>query len=167
MKMASKIGLPPKLFCPLPPHKKLPDIFWWHLTLTATRQQMSNRICYQANMLSGVQTGNRIPHDRYNIRGIAHAHTNKKDDIFMQRRPGQIFTCILEWGQRTCKKSRPYPARAYTTLVVLVSFEVFPKSFPKIFQRYNQNVNILSTLEHCYQKNDISLYPIRKHIWRP
>ena len=38
----------------------------------------------------------------------------------MQRRPGQIFTCILEWGQRTYKKSRPYPARAYTSLVVLV-----------------------------------------------
>ena len=29
------------------------------------------------------------------------------------------FTCILEWGQGTCKKSRPCPARAYTTLVVL------------------------------------------------
>ena len=37
-------------------------------------------------MLSGVQTGNGTPHDRYNIRGIAHAHTNRKDDIFMQRR---------------------------------------------------------------------------------
>ena len=30
------------------------------------------------------------------------------------------FTCILEWGQGSCKKSGPYPARAYTTLVVLV-----------------------------------------------
>ena len=38
------------------------------------------------DMLSGVQTGSGIPHDRYNIRGIAHARTNKKDDIFMQRR---------------------------------------------------------------------------------
>ena len=38
------------------------------------------------DILLGVQTGNGIPHDRYNIRGIAHAHTNKKDDIFMQRR---------------------------------------------------------------------------------
>ena len=38
----------------------------------------------------------------------------------MQRRLGQIFTCILKWGRMTCKKSRPYPARAYTTLVVLV-----------------------------------------------
>ena len=61
-------------------------------------------------MLSGVQTGNGTPHDKYDIRGIAHARTNRKDDIFMQRRLGQIFTCILDWGQRTCKKSRPYPA---------------------------------------------------------
>ena len=37
------------------------------------------------DMLSGVQTGNGIPHDEYNINGIAHAHTNRKDDIFMQR----------------------------------------------------------------------------------
>ena len=37
-------------------------------------------------MLSGVQTENETPHDKYNIRGIAHAHTNRKDDIFMQRR---------------------------------------------------------------------------------
>ena len=64
------------------------------------------------DMLSGVQTGNGIPHDRYNIRGMAHAHTNRKDDIFMQRRLGQIFTCMLEWGQGTCEKSRPCPARA-------------------------------------------------------
>ena len=33
----------------------------------------------------GVQIGNGIPHDKYNIRGIAHAHTNRKDDIFKQR----------------------------------------------------------------------------------
>ena len=32
-------------------------------------------------MLSGVQTGNGIPHDKYTIRGIAHAGTNRKDDI--------------------------------------------------------------------------------------
>ena len=37
-------------------------------------------------MLSGVQTGNGTPHDKYNKRGIAHAQTNKKDDICMQRR---------------------------------------------------------------------------------
>ena len=37
-------------------------------------------------LLSGVQTGNGIPHDEYNICGIVHKHTNRKDDIFMQRR---------------------------------------------------------------------------------
>ena len=37
-------------------------------------------------MLSGVQKGNGTPHDKYNIRGIAHARTNRKDDIFMERR---------------------------------------------------------------------------------
>ena len=55
-------------------------------------------------MLSGVQTGKRIPYDRFNVRGIAHARSYIKDDIFMQRQLGQIFTCILEWGQRTCKR---------------------------------------------------------------
>ena len=37
-------------------------------------------------MIPGVQTGNGIPHDKYNICGIAHARTNRKDDIFIQRR---------------------------------------------------------------------------------
>ena len=35
------------------------------------------------DMLSGVPIRNGIPHDRYNIRGIAHERTNRKDDIFM------------------------------------------------------------------------------------
>ena len=42
-------------------------------------------------MLSGVQTGSGTPHGRYNIRGIAHVRTNRKDDIFIQRQLGQIF----------------------------------------------------------------------------
>ena len=44
-------------------------------------------------MIPGVQTGNGIPHDRCDLRGVAHAHTNRKDDIFMERRLGQIITC--------------------------------------------------------------------------
>ena len=32
-------------------------------------------------MLLGVQTGNGTPHDKYNLRGIAHAHTNRKDNL--------------------------------------------------------------------------------------
>ena len=55
----------------------------------------------QPDMLPGVQSGNEIPHDRCNICGIAHAHTNRKDDIFMERQRGQIITCILERGQGT------------------------------------------------------------------
>ena len=53
-------------------------------------------------MLSGVQTGNGTPHDKYNICGIAHACTNIKDDILIQRRLVQNFTLIFEWGQGTC-----------------------------------------------------------------
>ena len=37
-------------------------------------------------MISGVQTGNGIQHDEYDIRGIAHLHGCRKDNIFMQRR---------------------------------------------------------------------------------
>ena len=33
--------------------------------------------------LSGVQTGNGTQQDKYNIHDIAHARTNRKDDIFM------------------------------------------------------------------------------------
>ena len=56
-------------------------------------------------MLSGVQTGNGTPHDKYNIRGIAHVRTNRTDDIFMQRRLEQSFTYILELG-RVHRRSR-------------------------------------------------------------
>ena len=52
-------------------------------------------------MLSGVQTGNGTPYGKYNIRGIAHARTNRKDDIFMQRRLVQNFTYLMERGQGT------------------------------------------------------------------
>ena len=37
-------------------------------------------------MLSGVKTRNGTPEDEYDICGIAHVHTNRKDDIFRQRR---------------------------------------------------------------------------------
>ena len=67
-------------------------------------------------MLSGVQTGNGTPHDRYNIRGIAHARTNRKDDIFMQRRLVQNFTFILEWGQGTCSLTKHTRCWTYSAL---------------------------------------------------
>ena len=57
-------------------------------------------------MLSGVQTGNGTPHDKYKIRSIAHVRTNRKDDIFMQRRLVQNFTFILVCGQGTCSLTK-------------------------------------------------------------
>ena len=61
-------------------------------------------------MLSGVQTGYGIPHDRYDIRGIAHGRTNRKDDIFMQRRQGQILHVYWSGGKGFVKnhdRTRP------------------------------------------------------------
>ena len=57
-------------------------------------------------MLSGVQTGNGTPHDEYNIYGNAHARTNRKDYICMQRQLVQNFTFILQWGQETCSLTK-------------------------------------------------------------
>ena len=37
-------------------------------------------------IIRGVQTGNGMPHDKYNICGIDHVCTNRKDDIFRQIR---------------------------------------------------------------------------------
>ena len=42
-------------------------------------------------MLTGVQIGNGIPHERYNVRGIAHARTNRKDD--------QVKSLHLYWSR--------------------------------------------------------------------
>ena len=51
------------------------------------------------DMLSGVETGNGIPHDRYDIRSITHARTNRKDKIFMQRRLRQILHVYWSGGK--------------------------------------------------------------------
>ena len=93
IKTTLKIGLHPQIILsPPPPLKKLPEIF-----LMTSHLDSCTTTDIKPDMLSGVQTGNGIPHDRYNIRGIAHVRTNRKDDIFMQRRLGQIFIFILEW----------------------------------------------------------------------
>ena len=67
-------------------------------------------------MLSGVQIGNGSPHGKYNIRGIAHARTNRKDDIFMQRRLVQNFTYIMGWGQGTCTLTKHTRRWTYSAL---------------------------------------------------
>ena len=79
MKTTLKIGLHPQITLSHP-LKKLPEIF-----LMTSHLDSHTTTDAKLDMLSGVQTGNGIPHDRYNLRGIAHARTNKKDDIFMQR----------------------------------------------------------------------------------
>ena len=48
----------------------------------------------EPKMLSGVQTGKGIPHDKHNTRGIAHTHRNSKNNIFMQRQLVQTFTYV-------------------------------------------------------------------------
>ena len=56
------------------------------------------------DILSGVPTGNGIPHDRFNICGIAHVGTNRKDDIFHAKMTrANLFICILEWGKGLVK----------------------------------------------------------------
>ena len=37
-------------------------------------------------LISGVETGNGIQHNKYDIHGITQARIDRKDDIFMQRR---------------------------------------------------------------------------------
>ena len=50
MKTTSKIGLPPNYFAPPPlPFKSYLKFVWWLLTLAATRQLTSNRICYHVS----------------------------------------------------------------------------------------------------------------------
>ena len=39
----------------------------------------------ELEMIPGLNTGNGIPHDKYNIQGIVHTRTNRKYDIFIQR----------------------------------------------------------------------------------
>ena len=65
-------------------------------------------------ILSAVQTGNRISRDGRNVRGIMHVRMCKKDDICWQRRLNH------SWVGGGIAFRRVYPARAYTTVVVLV-----------------------------------------------
>ena len=85
-----------------PPLKRiLPEIF-----LMTSHLNSHGTTDIKPDMLSGVQTRNGTPHDKYDVRGIAHATTNRKDNIFMQRRLVQNFTLILEWGQGTCSLTK-------------------------------------------------------------
>ena len=97
MKTTLKIGLPSKIFfCPLP----LKDYLKFFLMTSHYDSHTTTDV--KLEIILGVSPGNGIPHDNYNICGIAHARTNRKDDISMQRRLGQIFICIFEWGKGLC-----------------------------------------------------------------
>ena len=81
MMTTSKICLHPKIILSPPPHKKLPEFF-----LMTSHLDSHTTTDVKPDMLSGVQIRNGIPHDKYDVLGIAHARTNRKDNIFMQRR---------------------------------------------------------------------------------
>ena len=70
-------------------------------------------------ILSAVLTGNRISHDQRNVRGIMHVHVCRKDDSFWQRR---LNDSGVGGGIAFI---RVYPARAYTTLVLVMLVFVF------------------------------------------
>ena len=92
MKMTS-IFVPPKkkkkknLFALVPPII-LPEFFSHFYIHTATE--------VNPDILSGYRTGSKIPHDLYNICGIARVYTYRKDSIFMLRRLVKSFTCVRE-----------------------------------------------------------------------
>ena len=65
-------------------------------------------------ILSAVLTGNRISHDQRNVCSIMHVHVCRKGDIYRQRR---LNHSKVRGG---IAFRRVYPARVYTTLVVLV-----------------------------------------------
>ena len=74
MKTTLKIGLPTQIILPPLPLKSYLKFF-----LMTSHLDCHTTTDVKLDMLSGVQTGNGIPHDRYNVRGIAHARTNRKD----------------------------------------------------------------------------------------
>ena len=102
---------PPKNNLP-PPHLRE-----YYLIFLMTSHLNSHRTTdIKPELLSCAQTGNGTPPDKYNIRGNSHARTNRKDDIFMQRRLVQIFTYIMDWGQGTCTLTNHTPRWTYYAL---------------------------------------------------
>ena len=136
MKTTSKKIAPPQL------KRILPEIFFMtsHLDSFGTTD-------IKPKMLSGVQTGNGTAHDKYDIRGIAHACTRRKDDIFMQRRLVQSFTYMLEWGQQTCTLTKhtwrwTYSAVRHFLCLVPLSFPLLnANDTRRKFLKNNINLN--------------------------
>ena len=76
--------------------------YYLHFFLITFHLDSHRTTVIKPEMLSGVQTRNGYPNGKYNVRDLPHAHTNRKDNIFMQRQLVQNFTYIMEWGQGTC-----------------------------------------------------------------
>ena len=128
-----KLALPSKFFCPPLP---LPLKNYLKFFLMTSHRNSHTTTDIKPEMLSGVQTGNGTPHDKYNIRGIAHGRTNRKDDIFMQRRLEQNFTLIWKWGQGTCLLTkhtlRWAYSRYFTPACCLLRFAAFFLTLPSL-----------------------------------
>ena len=82
MKMTSKFFPPLQIFF-CPPPLPLKDYIIFFMT---SHRDSHITTDVQPEMIPGVQTGNGIPHDKYNICRIAHVRTNRKDNNVMQRR---------------------------------------------------------------------------------
>ena len=124
MKTTSKKKFdPPALTRILPAHFFMPSHLDSHRTTDI-----------KPEMLSGVQTGNGTPHDKYNTCGIAHVCTNRKDDILMQRRLVQSFTYILEWGRGTCLLTKHTRRWTYSARVFEIPLCHIPRLRSFLFQ---------------------------------
>ena len=116
MKTASKIKITWKMkvtsikIC-LPPLKEYYlQFFLWHLTSTATGQLILKRICYW------VSKPEMELHMINTIYVALPMCTNRKNDIFMQRRLVQSFTYMREWGQQTCTLTKHTRRWTYSAL---------------------------------------------------
>ena len=70
----------------LPIKRILPDFFFM-----TSHHDSHTTTDVKPEIIPGVQSGNGIPHDKYNIRGIVHARTNRKDDIFNAKTTVDIY----------------------------------------------------------------------------
>ena len=95
-------------------------------------------------MLSGVQTGNGAPIDRYNLCGIAHARTNRKDDIFNAKMTSAKLYIYIGVGQGTCLLTKhPWRwaySRYFFPACCLLRFAAFLKKTCHICTLFIQNV---------------------------
>ena len=83
-------------------------------------------------MLSGVQTGNGIPHDKYNIRGIARVHKQKRRHFNAKTTSAKLYIYIRE-GQGTCSLTKHTWHWTYSACC-LVRFVAFLRKTPLILK---------------------------------